>query len=55
MGEAWGNTALALEQGGVAGPWRDLFTGRKVSLDLAGAVPLAEVLADFPCAVLVRD
>ncbi len=55
VGEAWGNTALALEQGGAAGPWRDLFTGRKVSLDLAGAVPLAEVLADFPCAVLVRD
>ena len=54
VGEAWGNTALALESGGAGGPWRDLLTGRQVSLDLAGAVPLSEVLADFPCAVLVR-
>ena len=54
VGEAWGNTALALEDGGTAAPWRDLFTGRAVNLDLAGSVPVSETLADFPCAVLAR-
>ncbi len=54
VGAAWGNTALALEAGGTGGPWRDLLTGQTVSLDLAGSVPVSEVLADFPCAVLVR-
>ncbi len=46
VGEAWGDTALTLEDGGA---WRDLFTGREVR---GGA--LAEFLANFPCAVLTR-
>ena len=54
VGEAWGNTALALADGGTAAPWRDLFTGRWINLDLAGSVPVSALLADFPCAVLVR-
>ena len=54
VGEAWGNTAFALEEGGAGGPWRDLLTGQRISLDLAASVLVAEVLADFPCAVLVR-
>ncbi len=46
VGEAWGDTSLALEDGGI---WRDLFTGREVR-----GGRLSEILADFPCAVLVR-
>ena len=34
-----------------AGPWRDELTGRLVS---GGAAPLAQVLADYPVALLTR-
>ena len=54
MGEAWGDTALEMKNGSADTPWLDLFTGREVALDAAGTVPVSGVLADFPCAVLVR-
>jgi len=43
----WGADAVDLP----AGSWRDLMTGAERS----GTVPLGELLADFPVAVLVRD
>ncbi len=46
MGEAWGDTALS---SGDSEGWQDLFTGREVR-----SGRLSEILADFPCAVLVR-
>ncbi|SDY01674.1 maltooligosyl trehalose synthase [Modestobacter sp. DSM 44400] len=46
----WGDTALQLP----TGAWRDLFTGTRVVSDAAGA-PLAELLAQLPVALLVRD
>ena len=51
VGEAWADTALALEDV-AGGDWRDLFTGREIGL--GDAVPVAAILKDFPCAVLVR-
>ncbi|MFL5383377.1 MAG: malto-oligosyltrehalose synthase [Longimicrobiaceae bacterium] len=46
-GSVWGDTALAGEV--VAGRWRNLFTGEEHD-----SLRLAEVLADFPVALLVR-
>ena len=53
MGKCWEGTTLALESDGDQ-PWRELFTGRKVHPEDGGNLRLAEVLADFPLAVLVR-
>ena len=53
VGAAWENTAVALADDQPA-PWRELFTGRAVVPDERGVVPLAEALATFPLAVLVR-
>ncbi|MGY1858286.1 malto-oligosyltrehalose synthase [Modestobacter sp. SYSU DS0290] len=49
-GTGWGDTGLALP----TGAWRDLFTGTRVVADAHGA-PLAELLAQLPVALLVRD
>ncbi len=48
LGKAWEDTTVVLPEGGSA--WRDLFTGRKPGGDLA----VSNLLAEFPCAVLVR-
>ncbi len=47
----WGETRLPLP----AGSWVDLLTGRRARVDGAGGVTLAELLADYPVALLVRD
>jgi (1->4)-alpha-D-glucan 1-alpha-D-glucosylmutase len=46
----WGDTALHMP----TGAWRDLLTGSRV-VSAAGGAPLAEVLAQLPVALLVRD
>ncbi len=50
VGELWGDATV---QPGAGGNWRDLFTGRKFKTN-GDPLRLAEVLAEFPCAVLVR-
>ncbi len=51
LGQAWGNTAIALDvQGGA--PLRDIFTGREARIE-SGALALASALAELPVAVLV--
>jgi malto-oligosyltrehalose synthase/malto-oligosyltrehalose trehalohydrolase len=47
----WGDARLPLPQG----RWRDLLTGRIVRCDDSGSAAAAEVLADYPVALLVRD
>ena len=47
----WGDTSLPLPEG----RWRDLISGRLVRRNASGAVPLAELLAQYPVAVLVRE
>ena len=49
IGAAWQDTAVSLET--ARGEWRNLFTGREHT----GALRLAEVLAEFPVAVLVEQ
>ena len=49
-GSVWGDTALTGDV--IAGSWRNLFTGEE--LDASGGLRLAEVLADFPVALLAR-
>jgi (1->4)-alpha-D-glucan 1-alpha-D-glucosylmutase len=49
-GGVWEDTALAGEV--VEGRWRNLFTGEE--LDASGGLRLAEVLADFPVALLAH-
>jgi len=46
----WGDTALELPEG----RWRDALTGRVIQ-SVAGGARLAEVLATYPVALLVRD
>ena len=46
----WGDTSLPLS----TGAWRDLLTGTRVVSDASG-VQLAELLAQLPVALLVRD
>ena len=53
VGACWENTAVTLADD-QATPWRDLFTGRAARPDERGVVPLANMLSDFPLAVLVR-
>ncbi len=47
----WGDSTLALP----AGRWMDLLTGRRVVRDEAGQARLAQLLADYPVALLVAD
>jgi (1->4)-alpha-D-glucan 1-alpha-D-glucosylmutase len=46
----WRDTALQLPHGG----WRDLLTGTRV-VSAVGGAPVAELLAQLPVALLVRD
>lgn len=48
LGAVWGEQALAV---GGRGPWRDLLTGAELE---GAALPLAEVFAALPVALLVR-
>jgi (1->4)-alpha-D-glucan 1-alpha-D-glucosylmutase len=55
IGDCWADTGIALPEGGeIAGPWRELLTGREIAAPSAGNLPLAEALRDLPVAVLVR-
>ncbi len=54
LGKAWENTEVALDDEDATGSWRELFTGRKVASGPYG-LPLAELFAEFPWAVLTRD
>lgn len=47
----WRGTWLALPEG----RWRDLVSGRRLATDEQGAVLLADVLAQYPVALLVRE
>jgi (1->4)-alpha-D-glucan 1-alpha-D-glucosylmutase len=38
-----------------SGTWRDQLTGRVVSTHDSEGIPVAELLADLPVALLVRD
>jgi maltooligosyltrehalose synthase len=53
VGDAWENTEVALDDEDAAGSWRELFTGQKVTSGTYG-LPLAELFAEFPWAVLTR-
>lgn len=50
VGESWGDAEVRPQSGGA---WRDLLTGRKFKTN-GGGLRVADVLAEFPCAVLVR-
>jgi len=50
LGEVWGDRTLRVPYGG---RYRNLFTGAEVVV--AGEVPVATLLADFPVALLVRE
>ena len=51
LGGAWENTALALPKG----RWRNVLAGRCSVAFEGGKVTMAELLRDFPVALLVRD
>ena len=53
VGDAWDSTEVALEDEDAAGSWRELFAGQKVTSGTYG-LPLAELFAEFPWAVLTR-
>ncbi len=53
VGACWENTVVTLAEETPA-TWRELFTGRTAQPDERGGLPLADILADFPLAVLVR-
>jgi (1->4)-alpha-D-glucan 1-alpha-D-glucosylmutase len=50
LGDVWGDDRLAVP---CAGVYRNVFTGAAVHV--AGDVPLREVFADFPVALLIRE
>jgi isoamylase len=50
VGDAWRDTWLELNH---AGRYENVFTGD--SIDLAGRVPLREILRDFPVALLIKQ
>jgi (1->4)-alpha-D-glucan 1-alpha-D-glucosylmutase len=52
-GEVWGDTRVSLA-GLEPGAWRDVFTGRRLEAR-GGSLAAAEMFADFPVALLVRD
>jgi maltooligosyltrehalose synthase len=51
VGTCWKDTALSLPQASFGG-WREVFTGREHAGE-AGAIPLVDLFADLPFAVLV--
>jgi (1->4)-alpha-D-glucan 1-alpha-D-glucosylmutase len=56
--EAWGETRLGLGDGGLAGTYHDVFTGRRLATTEGGRDPglaMAEVLGRLPVALLVRE
>ncbi len=53
VGACWDQTAVALDGGDGGKPWRELFTGREIAVE-DGVLRLADALADFPLAVLVK-
>ncbi len=53
-GEAWQNTEVTLDDEYAAGSWRELFTGQKITSGTYG-LPLAELFAEFPWAILTRN
>jgi len=55
IGEAWGDTAIAWPANGDAAPsqWIDWISGQRVAA--TGALPLGEVLREFPVAALFGD
>ena len=53
LGEGWENTEVALGDDEASGKWRELFTGQTITTGTYG-LPLAELFAEFPWAVLVR-
>lgn len=56
VGSRWLDTAITLEPAVGGGVWRELFTGRQIDLNaVEGSLPLAEILAEFPLAVLTRE
>ncbi|QIF04870.1 malto-oligosyltrehalose synthase [Roseimicrobium sp. ORNL1] len=52
VGPCWKDTTLSLPQVPSSGGWRDVFTGREHATE-AGSLPLADLFADLPFAVLV--
>jgi maltooligosyltrehalose synthase len=50
LGEAWGQERLRIPH---TGSYRNLFSG--ASLRIAGGLRLAEMFADFPIAILLRE
>ncbi len=53
VGACWEKTTVTLGAE-TSGVWRELFTGRTIRSSDDPALPLTEVLADFPLAVLTR-
>lgn len=53
-GPAWGERRLALPDHGLGSVWRDVFTGRRLSVTGEGRVRLADVCAVLPVAWLER-
>jgi (1->4)-alpha-D-glucan 1-alpha-D-glucosylmutase len=50
----WGETAVHLPESDDGATYRNLFTGGQIAAT-AGTLSVAEALADFPVAVLIRD
>lgn len=60
VGDLWGDTALALPPSATGAAWEDVFTGRRLTAesdgdDDGGRLPVADLFADFPVAVLVQQ
>ncbi|HYB43778.1 MAG TPA: malto-oligosyltrehalose synthase [Candidatus Methylomirabilis sp.] len=56
--EVWGDTRVALGDPGLAGQYRDRFTGQRLATELrdgAPALPMAALLRTFPAALLARE
>jgi (1->4)-alpha-D-glucan 1-alpha-D-glucosylmutase len=52
LGNVWGDLAI---RGVTAGRYQNLFTDELLSVDPDGDLPLAQVFASFPVALLVKD
>ena len=51
----WGDATLAVPDAAPGSAYRNIFTGEEISLDEApSGLPLAEVFATFPVAILAR-
>lgn len=51
--QAWGDTAIVLPES-LRGRYRNVFTAQRIECAAAAQVPVAQLLADFPVALLVR-